>query len=238
MNKQGCLICGKPLVYLEQEKTMECAICHQSFLSNACCEDGHFICDNCHEKRGIEEILAYCSTTDSKNPIEIAMALMDSPWLYMHGPEHHVLVGAALLTAYHNAGGSLDLPHALEEMAQRGQKVPGGICGFWGCCGAAVSCGIYLSILTQSTPLSEESWGLCNQTTSAALEAIGSFGGPRCCKRDSFTAIKTAVARTKELFGIEMELPQPIVCHYSAYNPQCLGKRCPYNRYHTMVKKG
>jgi hypothetical protein len=29
--------------------------------------------------------------------------LMAMPFCHMHGPEHHVMVGAALLTAYHNA---------------------------------------------------------------------------------------------------------------------------------------
>lgn len=28
---------------------------------------------------------------------------------HMHGPEHHIMVGAALLTAYKNAGGDIDL---------------------------------------------------------------------------------------------------------------------------------
>ena len=28
--------------------------------------------------------------------------------MYLHGPEHHVMVGAALLTAYRNAGGGIE----------------------------------------------------------------------------------------------------------------------------------
>ena len=42
---------------------------------------------------------------------------------HMHGPEHHVMVGAALLTAYKNAGGELDLEPALQEIASRGRYV-------------------------------------------------------------------------------------------------------------------
>ena len=30
--------------------------------------------------------------------------MMADPYVHMHGPEHHVLVGMALLTAVHNAG--------------------------------------------------------------------------------------------------------------------------------------
>lgn len=71
----------------------------------------------------------------------------------MHGPEHHVMVGSALLAAYHNAGGEVELEKALKEMYKRGKSVPDGACGFWGVCGAGVSTGMFLSIITKSTPL-------------------------------------------------------------------------------------
>ena len=64
-----------------------------------------------------------------------------------------MLVGAVLLTVYHNCGGQIDYPWAMEEMVRRGREVPGGICGFWGCCGAAVSTGIAFSVMKKATPL-------------------------------------------------------------------------------------
>lgn len=42
-------------------------------------------------------------------------------------PEHHVMVGAALLTAYRNAGGDIELSDSLVELMKRGKQVPGGI---------------------------------------------------------------------------------------------------------------
>ena len=69
------------------------------------------------------------------------------------------MVGAALLTAYHNAGGKVELWKALPEMYHRGKEVPGGACGFWGACGAGISTGMYLSIVTKSTPLAEKEMG-------------------------------------------------------------------------------
>lgn len=41
---------------------------------------------------------------------------MSMPFCHMHGPEHHVMVGSALLTAYKNAGGEIELKKALHEM--------------------------------------------------------------------------------------------------------------------------
>ncbi len=139
------------------------------------------------------------------------------------------MVGSALLTAYKNAGGSIDLPKALSEMKSRGQNVPGGACGFWGACGAGISTGMFVSILSGSTPLAIEPWGLSNRMTSRSLEAIGSVGGPRCCKRDSYLSILSAIDFVKEHFGVEMEKPE-IVCGFSPRNNQCIGKRCPFSK--------
>jgi len=146
----------------------------------------------------------------------------------MHGPEHHVLVGAALLTAYKNAGGKIELEEALGEIYSRGKAVPGGVCGFWGACGAAISAGQFMAIITRSSPLAREPWGLSNLMTSRALESIGSIGGPRCCKRDSYLAILTAIDFVRENLGITLERNPP-VCTRSAQNNQCIGLHCPFS---------
>lgn len=87
------------------------------------------------------------------------------------------MVGSALLTAYKNAGGEIDLPVALLEMMNRGKAVPGGACGFWGACGAGISTGMFISIISGATPLKNEPWSLANKMTSKALDAIRSIGG-------------------------------------------------------------
>lgn len=224
--KDECLICGAPLTYLIQDTEMECVICHKKESSNTCCETGHYICNECHTQ-GSDAIIGVCIVETSKNPIEIMRKLMVLPFCHMHGPEHHIMVGSALLTAYKNAGGDIDLTQALTEMQSRGKKVPGGACGFWGACGAGVSAGMFMSIATGSTPLANEAWGLSNRITSAALGSIGKIGGPRCCKRDSYLAIIAAVEFVKENLGVEMEL-DGIKCTHSALNNQCIEKRCPF----------
>lgn len=239
MRKRGegaCLVCGRLIVYYEKARQMECVMCHRQFESHAGCEDGHYVCDECHGAKGIEVILEGCKKCTSKNPVEIMQKLMEDPYIYMHGPEHHVMVGAALITAYYNSGGfagdraRVDYESALEEMKSRGSEYPGGSCGLWGCCGAAVSAGMFMSIVTKATPLTGKSWGLSNRMTAEALKAIGELGGPRCCKRNSFTAAAAAVKYTAENLGIEMELPEKIQCEFSGENRECLRKRCPYYR--------
>lgn len=226
---EECLVCGAPLEYLKVQEEMECSFCHKKFMSLARCVKGHYICDNCHEKMGLEVIREVCSKTDSRNPIAIMKEIIQSPYIYMHGPEHHVLVGAALLAAYKNSGGNIDLEWALTEMENRGKQVPGGICGMWGTCGAAVSTGIFISLITGASPLSGKEWGLCNEMTSRGLGAIAETGGPRCCKRDSYTAMLQAVEFVEEKFGIRMELPKKVVCGQWDRNSQCLKEKCPYH---------
>ena len=227
MNREECLICKAPLEYLTQSREMECAVCHKKELSKTRCVNGHYVCSDCHTQ-GLDRIFGLCLAETSADPIAIVRRMMELPFCHMHGPGHHVMVGAALLTAYKNAGGTLDLEPALREMYDRGKAVPGGACGFWGACGAGVSTGQFLAIVTQSTPLAREPWGLSNRMTARALEAIGSAGGPRCCKRDSFLAILAAVDFVREHLGVVMERNMP-VCSYSPRNGQCIGRRCPFS---------
>ena len=178
-------------------------------------------------KEHMQEVYDLCLTSASRDPIAILEAMMDLPFCRMHGPEHHVLVGAALLTAYRNAGGELVLPEALEELYRRAIAVPGAACGFWGACGACLSTGQFLSVVTGSGPLAEEPWGLCIGMTSKALDSLAKVGGPRCCKRDSYLSILAAVDYTGERLGVQMEKTMP-VCSRSSKNAQCIGNRCPF----------
>ena len=58
----------------------------------------------------MDSIVGVCLAEKSKDPIAIIKKLMALPFFGgrkapMHGPEHHVMVGSALLAAYKNAGG-------------------------------------------------------------------------------------------------------------------------------------
>ena len=224
--KEECLICKTPLEYLAADVMMECEICHKQENSKTRCIQGHYVCNDCHTA-GMDSLFGLCLCETSSDPIEIVRKMMAMPFCHMHGPEHHVMVGAALLTAYKNAGGEVDLHTALREMYSRGKAVPGGACGFWGACGAGISAGQFVAIATASTPLAKEPWGLANRMTAKALECIGTIGGPRCCKRDSYLAILAAVDFAREHLGVEMVRNVP-VCTHRHLNNQCIGGRCPF----------
>ena len=232
--KEECLICGAPLEYLETDVQMQCEICRKKELAKTRCVNGHYVCSDCH-MQGLDSIVELCLRETACDPIAIVERMMALPSCHMHGPEHHVMVGAALLTAYHNAGGDIALSDALMEMLRRGKSVPGGACGFWGACGAGISTGMFVSIISGSTPLTDEPFALSHKMTAAALGQIGEIGGPRCCKRDSFLSILTAIDFVKEHFGIALQKPE-VVCRYAAQNNQCIGKRCPFSAANRTMK--
>ncbi|MDR0862568.1 MAG: DUF5714 domain-containing protein [Oscillospiraceae bacterium] len=229
-NITGCLICGRPLVYARGTVRKRCRVCGGMFDADAYCAGGHYVCDACHAGGSMSVVRAVCMAAETDDPYEIALEIMRSPAVHMHGPEHHVLIGAALAVAYCRASGRTKLlGRYLDTIEKRGKKVPGGTCGFWGACGAALGAGIFLSVVTDSSPLATDVHGLCNRLTARCLAAIGELGGPRCCKRNVGLALRETVAFVRENLGVSMREPQ-ILCEFHELNSECIGARCPFSR--------
>ena len=173
-------------------------------------------------------IVTACMQEKSKNPIEIFKRVANRDFIRIHGPEHHVLDGAALLTAYGNAGGAIDLEMSLKELVKRGSQMPGATCGLWGVCGAVNSIGAALSIIDGTGPLSEDaSWGKHMMFTSKALGKLAEVGGPRCCKRDAFLTFQEAIRFVNDNYNVQLEQSE-IHCSFSERNQQCIKVRCPF----------
>jgi hypothetical protein len=228
--RSGCVVCGKELVYIDEPEEMRCIFCDGTFQSQAKCTDNHFICDACHSLSANDLIQRFTIDSETKNPLGMAVTLMKSPSIKMHGPEHHFLVPAVLLSAFCNVTGRVnEKALKIEKARHRAEKVLGGFCGFYGNCGAAVGTGIFMSVLTDATPLSKEEWKLSNLLTADSLHAIAHAGGPRCCKRDSFLAILEAARFVKEHLGVEFEMDSnQIKCEFHTLNKECRKADCRF----------
>ena len=175
-----------------------------------------------------KKIIEACLQESSCNPVEIFHKIAQMDFVRIHGPEHHILDGAALLTAYYNAGGKIDLEDSLNELMNRGMKMPGATCGMWGVCGAVSSMGAALSIIDGTGPLSsDDSWGKHMEFTSKALGNLAEVGGPRCCKRDAFLSFQKAIEFVNENYEAKLDIGN-IECVYSDRNEQCIKERCPF----------
>ena len=223
----GCMLCGKPLRYEQTAVLRKCAVCGEDKLSECACEDGHFVCDDCHAAGLDVFFVPFLLQSAEKDPLLLLEQVMALPQVHMHGPEHHIIVPCVLLTAFHNCGGGNDLKEDLAKALKRSKQVPGGTCGYWGVCGAAAGAGIYLSILTGSSPVNEAAWPLPQKLVARILNTLADVGGPRCCKRTSRLAILEAVRFTAELFGVEMPESAPR-CTYMRQNRECIGSLCPF----------
>lgn len=227
--KSGCLICSAELVYASETEMIPCAVCGIEAATTTWCKVGHYVCDSCHSLSANEWIEQLCLNSREEDPVLLADSLMKSPLVNMHGPEHHFLVPAVLLTTCYNVRNQVDKKKiALRKTRERAEKVLGGICGFWGTCGAAVGNGIFLSVYSDITPVSVADWRLANHLTADTLKIIADHGGPRCCKRDSFLAIQQAAKFIAQHLNIQLNISSPILCDYSNLNKECLQGNCPF----------
>ncbi len=231
-HKTDCLVCGKELDYLFTPVQTNCFYCREKAETDVMCSGGHFVCDACHRLGAMDLIYRYCIRTSKHDPIVMATELMRSKKVAMHGPEHHFIVPAVLITAYYNTLGGItsisEKEKKLREALRRSEKVPGGFCGFYGACGAAIGTGIFISLVTGATPLARQEWMLSNMMTSRSLSCIAHSGGPRCCKRDTYIALVEAVAFIEENLNVKIEIDPVIHCCFHSLNRECLKSACPF----------
>jgi len=221
---EGCLICGKELIYSPKPSQEICFICGKEYESNMRCINGHFICDQCHSAGILQQMESLLMGSTEVNPLNLIQRVFDLPGLNMHGPEYHSIVPAVLVTAYQNMTGKKDLVK-IKESIKRGTYIKGGGCGYYGTCGACVGAGIAVSVIDDVTPMSVDKRALANTVTGLALLEISKHGGPRCCKREAVTAIKTFMRNTAYFQTVP---DVNFICKQYKINKDCIGEKCLY----------
>jgi hypothetical protein len=225
-SKENCGVCGQSLVYGTEEVSRRCDFCGKEFKALIYCPEGHYVCDTCHSRGALDILRDVLNKTTTADPIEILEKVMAHPAVPMHGPEHHAMVPAIIVAAVKNAG--YPVPEgAVEKALERGSKVPGGWCGFYGVCGGAIGVGTAVSVLTGATPLTGKTRALANEATAFTLKEMID-GGARCCKRASRKALEACVEFLKTRMGINLKINQKIKCLYIKRNRECIREACAY----------
>ena len=225
-SKDNCGICGLPLIYGNESATMRCVFCGRTYSALIYCPQGHYICDSCHQREAVDILRQVLISSVWANPLEILEQVMSHPSVPMHGPEHHAMVPAVIVTAVRNSGYPVP-PEAVEQALSRGEKVPGGWCGFYGACGAGIGVGIAVSVLTEATSLKGKERSLANEATSLALSRLAD-GYSRCCKRAYRKSLETAVEFLQQRLNISLRTAAGMRCSYSHRNKECPKELCPY----------
>jgi len=222
----NCGVCGQPLIYATDSVSRTCNFCGTEEPALIYCPAGHYVCDKCHRKAAMDVLRQVLDTTRSCDPAEIIEQVMAHPSVPMHGPEHHVIVPAAIVAAVRNSG--YPVPDgAVGKAIERASKVPGGWCGLYGDCGAAVGAGIAVSVITGATPLTGRPRTLAMTASSQAMSRMLD-DQPRCCKRASRIAVRSTVAFLRERLGIDLIEGDHVRCTYHLKNRECARERCPY----------
>ncbi|MEJ2225804.1 MAG: DUF5714 domain-containing protein [Syntrophobacterales bacterium] len=225
-HSSGCMVCGAPLVYQEEESPARCHYCQATLPANAVCERGHFVCDACHTTEALAVIEHICRTTRETDLIALLDEIRRHPAIPRHGPEHHVLIPAIILTAYRNLGGEVT-PEIFRTALTRGQAVSGGACAFWGVCGAATGVGIAFSVLLQANPVKPRERQQVMGAVQAVLGDLGAWEAARCCQRDCWLALRRAAELSRTLLPLPLRAEAPLVCRQSGERPDCLQSDCP-----------
>lgn len=227
--RAGCMVCGAPLVYRQSEAPATCTYCGQAMNANAVCEKGHFVCDACHSQDALTVIEHLTMTSTETDLLALLDKIRRHPTIPVHGPEHHALVPAVLVAAYRNTGGPAS-DDDIRTALRRGAQIPGGACGFMGCCGAAIGVGIAFSILVQANPVKPRRRRLVQQATQAVLAEIGELEAARCCQRDAWIALRKAAELSADLLDRPLRAEHLLRCRQQASNPECLGAACPVRK--------
>jgi len=171
----------------------------------------------------VSQCLEMYAAGETMQIAEMAMRLMDDACVPMHSAFHHFIVPAVLLIASMKAQGAplADFQANLNEALVRAKNVSGGFCGNYGACGAAVGVGIFMSVFTDTTPMSVQTWGWANAVTAQCLQEIAQYQGPRCCKRVVFLALRTVVSCIKEKLDITLSPVEQVHCKYFERNKEC-----------------
>jgi hypothetical protein len=209
---------------------VKCSYCGKIVQEHICCPEGHYICDECHNKDALQMIEEIVLNTKSKDPFEIAELMMSCPDLPMLGCHHAYIAAGAFMAAIRNEGSrEIDNKQIKEVFQRAGKQAHGGYCGLSGVCGIAPAIGASFAVLTGSKCGSDSEQRITMEAVGRIVRAIAGVTGPSCCKAYVRVALEAAVEYLKQALCISLLARRRAFCIYSNKHPHgCRRSKCPY----------
>jgi hypothetical protein len=174
-------------------------------------------------------ITEYCLESSSLNPLGLAYDIMKHEEMRMHGPEHHYLTAAVVITAYCNEKDlGAEKGEMLGKILYRTGAIPPGTCGFYGVCGAVLAVGATVSLILEATPFSKNELKVLNTITAKCQQEMARFEGPRCCKRATLLNVYTAAKCMNSMLETAFIIEKLRVCEFSQSNETCGMGECQF----------
>lgn len=231
---ENCMICGNKLDYLKEGVKVKCHLCGREELGYIICQEGHYVCDNCHGQNAFEVVKDITFKSNSKDPFQIAEEMMDHPSIPMLGCEHSYLVAAAFLRALQNEGTLKITDEQIIDAMKRADKISiAGYCGLAGTCGIASGMAAAFSVMLGTTCATDKEMSITFQVMARVTEALANESGPCCCKNFARTAIGVGYTLAKTYLNVSLPIhKEKIVCHHmkrlKGGSHPCKTTRCPY----------
>ncbi len=226
-HQSGCMLCGAPLFYLESDTLSRCAYCTEEIAANAVCEQGHFVCDNCHGADVHEFIERICLEAQDTETVALFNRARAHPGFPMHGPEHHALIAGIIVAVYRNNGGQVSFDD-IRTAVGRGKTVAGGACAFLGVCGAATGVGAAFGVLLKSSPYEGDSRQAVQKVVGAILDEISVRAAARCCRRDCLTSLRIAEQQAVKYLPVPIPFGGDLECTQWPENKECASDMCGF----------
>lgn len=221
-----CRVCGNELIRVPQNVLMVCAFCGKIEETNWYCVENHYVCSNCLNLDPKEIVKSICLKSNKTDPIELANDIMSSPAIQMHGPEHHFITSAVMLTVMGNfTNNHQGLKTKIQKAEEIALRMAPTCTWHLGTCGAALGASIFLLLWKGLNAEDPKSWDEGNSIVTSTLKRIAELGSPRCCKRDTYIAIEETVEHLRVHYGIELPISEP-KCIFSLRNRSCKHEEC------------
>lgn len=227
---KSCILCGDNLHSLNTPVETICDYCGKRAKCSYQCDSSHYICDTCIKIPANDFIKNVCLKYNDTDPLALAVQIMNTPVIRMHGPEHHFIVPAVLLTVVYNKQKreKAEIKAILDAAEKRALNEAPAHCSYnINQCGAAIGAGIFISMFMGQSLNTEDEWALSNQFVAFCLKRVAESGGPRCCKRDTYISLEAAVEFLKDKFAVELPFSEA-KCTFSLRNTSCKHEECSY----------
>lgn len=217
--------------YFSSGRELTCVLCGKKEIGNISCQNGHYVCDECHGKDLFDSIKDYVLKSKAVDPFEIAEYLMNKDNVPMLGCENAWIAAGALMAALKNNGiVKVTDEQIVEALRRTKRQAVGGYCGLTGVCGIAPAIGACFSVTLGAACPKDQETAVTMKVVARIINKIADETGPCCCKNFVRTAIDESIKAAKEYLNVSLPSnSEAIICTYSSRHPHgCRETKCQY----------
>ena len=226
-HSEGCIICSADIIYEKQNTNKTCYLCSNVFSASSMCRNSHYVCDTCHSEGSlayVKNLLTKTGITDMINLMNIVRSL---PMFNIHGPEHHSATAGVIAAVYKNSGGKISNDDILTAI-DRSSAIPGGVCAYWGSCGAVLGAGAAFSVIMDSSPLKPNQRQKIQKIITELSQVTSNLRAARCCQREVWLTLQKVSELSKIHLDIELSAKGKVECYQVEENSECIHQACSF----------